>query len=161
MSDSDRRSAVVSVRRVVFPLVIWVAMVPWLFATVTTTLWGFSEASNGPALTFGTRMVLVPLLLVGEVVGVVAVFRPHDGLRSDFWPGAALAFALLALFTVTGVSATWDAWGGPLWIWALYSGYVFFVFGFGGMAWKKVFASASASSSESAEASPSRRGRGR
>ncbi|WNI24171.1 hypothetical protein [Streptomyces sp. ITFR-16] len=128
------------VRRVVLPLVIWVAVVPWLLATVTTMLWGFSEEPDGLVLTFGTRMVLVPLLLAGEVVGVVAVFRRHDWLRSDFWPGAGLTFALLALFTVMGVAATWGEWGGVLWIWALYTGYVFFVFGFGGVAWKKVFA---------------------
>ncbi len=128
------------VRRVVFPLVVWVAVVPWLLATATTMLWGFSQESDGLFLTLGTRMALVPLLLVGEVVGVVAAFRHYDGLRSDFWPGAGLAFALLALFTVMGVATTWGEWGGVLLIWALYTGYVFFVFVFGGMAWKKVFA---------------------
>ncbi|WP_432058614.1 hypothetical protein [Streptomyces sp. bgisy022] len=44
----------------------------------------FTEEPAGLVLTLGTRMVLVPLLLVGEVVGVVAVFRRHGGLRSDF-----------------------------------------------------------------------------
>ncbi len=39
-----------------------------------------------------------------------------------------------------GVAATWGEWGAVPWIWALYTGYVFFVFGFGGMAWKKVLA---------------------
>lgn len=39
-----------------------------------------------------------------------------------------------------GVAATWGEWGGMLMIWALYTGYVFFVFVFGGIAWKKVFA---------------------
>ncbi|MFE7618410.1 hypothetical protein [Streptomyces sp. NPDC057496] len=140
MSDAVWGAAAMPVRRVVLPLVIWVAVVPWLLAAVTTMLWGFSEEPDGLFFTFSTRMVLVPLLLVGEVVGVVAAFRRHDGLRSDFWPGAGLAFALLALFTVVVVATTWGEWGGMLWIWALYTGYVFFVFGFGGMAWKKVFA---------------------
>lgn len=130
----------VSVRRVVLPLIAWVTVAPWLLATVTTMLWGFSQESDGLFFTFGTRMALVPLLLAGEVVGVVAAFRRYDGLRSDFWPGAGLAFALLALFTVMGVAATWGEWGGMLLIWAIYTGYVFFVFTFGGMAWKKVFA---------------------
>ncbi|MDT3395841.1 hypothetical protein RKE29_04140 [Streptomyces sp. B1866] len=124
----------------VLPLVVWVAVVPWLLATATTILLGFSQESDGLFLTFGTRMALVPLLVAGEVVGVVAAFRHYDGLRSDFWPGAGLAFALLALFTVVGVATTWGEWGGLLLIWALYTGYVFFVFIFGGMAWKKVFA---------------------
>ncbi|WP_158711051.1 hypothetical protein [Streptomyces albus] len=129
------------VRRVVLPLVIWVAVVPWLLATATTVLWGFAKELEGLSfVTFSTRLLLVPLLLAAEVVGVVAAFRRHGGLRSDFWPGAGLAFALLALFTVMGVGVTWGEWGVLLWIWALYSGYVFFVFVFGGMAWKKVFA---------------------
>lgn len=128
------------VRRVVLPLAIWVAVVPWLLATVTTMLWGLSEEPDGWVLTLGSRMLLVPLLLACEVVGVVAVFRRYGWLRSDFWPGAGLTFALLALFTVMGVAATWGEWGGVLWIWALYTGYVFFVFGFGGMAWKKALA---------------------
>lgn len=135
-----RGAAVTHIRHVVLPLVVWVAVVPWLLAAATTMLWWFSEGPGGLFFTFGTRMVLVPLLLVGEVVGVVAAFRRYDGLRSDFWPGAGLAFALLALFTVMGVGATWGEWGGILWIWAVYTGYVFFVFGFGGVAWKKVFA---------------------
>jgi hypothetical protein len=125
---------------VVLPLVIWVAVVPWLLATATSMLWGFSPESDGLFFTFGTRMALVPLLLIGEVVGVVAVFRRYHGLRSDFWPGAGLTFSLLALFTVMAVAATWGEWGGILLIWALYTGYVFFVFAFGGIAWKKVFA---------------------
>ncbi|MCP9986996.1 hypothetical protein LUX01_10085 [Streptomyces sudanensis] len=128
------------IRHVVLPLAFWVAAVPWLLATATGALWGFSTGSDGLFLTFGTRMALVPVLLIGEVVGVVAAFRRHDGLRSDFWPGAGLAFALLALFTVMAVAATWGEWGGILLIWALYTGYVFFVFAFGGLAWKKVFA---------------------
>ncbi|MHB9858326.1 hypothetical protein [Streptomyces sp. YIM S03343] len=140
MIDAVRGCGVLPVRRVMLPLVVWVAVVPWLLATAATTLWGFSTESDGLFLTFGTRMALVPLLLVGEVVGTVAVFRRYDGLRSDFWPGAGLAFALLALFTVMGVAATWGEWGGMLLIWALYTGYVFFVFVFGGLAWKKVFA---------------------
>ncbi|ARP71019.1 hypothetical protein LK07_15945 [Streptomyces pluripotens] len=130
----------VPARRVVFPLVIWVAVVPWLLATVTTMLWGFSQEPDGLFLTFGTRLVLVPLLLAGEVVGVIAAFRRYDGLRSRFWPAAGLAFALLALFTVMAVAVTWGEWGGMLLIWALYTGYVFFVFVSGGMAWKKIFA---------------------
>ncbi|MES4886511.1 hypothetical protein [Streptomyces sp. NPDC096012] len=76
------------VRRVVLPLVVWVVVVPWLLATATTMLWGFSLESDGLFFTFGTRMALVPLLLVGEVVGVVVAFRRYDGLRSGFWPGA-------------------------------------------------------------------------
>lgn len=132
------------VRRVVLPLVVRVALVPWLLATATTMLWGFSGEPDGLFLTFTTRLVLVPLLLAAEVVGVVAAFRRYGGLRSEFWPGAGLAFALLALFTVMGVGVTWGEWGVLLWIWALYSGYVFFVFVLGGMAWKKVFVRTSA-----------------
>lgn len=128
------------VRRVLLPLVVWVVVVPWLLATATNMLWGFSQESDGLFFTFGTRMLLVPLLLIGEVVGVVAAFRRYDGLRSDFWPGAGLAFALLALFTVMAVAVTWGEWGAILWIWTLYTGYVFFVFVFGGIAWKTVFA---------------------
>ncbi|MEV7547945.1 hypothetical protein, partial [Streptomyces sp. NPDC089915] len=129
-----------SVKRVVLPLSVSVAVVPWLLAAGTTMLWELAAGQDQPGSLFGTRMVLVPLLLVGEVAAVVAVFRRYGGLRADFWPGAGLAFALLALFTVMGVSSTAGARGFLLWIWALYSGYVFFVFGLGGRAWKKAFA---------------------
>ena len=128
------------VGRVVLPLVVWAVVVPWLLATAATVVWGSPVGSDAVFLTLGTRLALVPLLLAGEVVGVVAVFRRYGGLRSGFWPGAGLVFALLSLFTVAAVAATWGEWGGILLIWALYTGYVFFVFFFGGMAWKKVFA---------------------
>jgi hypothetical protein len=130
---------VVDLRRASLPLMFWVVVPPWILATAATMVWGLSEGLSGLGLLFGTRMVLVPVLLAAGALGVVAGFKRWDGLRRDFWPGAGLAFALLALFINMAVSATWGEWGAIMWIWSFYSGYVFFVFFFGGIAWKRTF----------------------
>ncbi|MBD0710587.1 hypothetical protein BU197_20070 [Streptomyces sp. CBMA291] len=114
-------------------------VVPWLLALAVSVL---CDGTNGLLLPAGTRMVLILPLLAAETVAVVAAFRRYDALRPDFWPGAGLAFALLALFTLMAVAATWGEGGALLGIWAFYSGYVFFVFGFGGRAWRKAFTQA-------------------
>ncbi len=126
-------------RRESLPLLIWVVVLPWILATAATAAWGDNQGLAGPSLLFGTRMVLVPLLLAAGVPGVVAGFKRWNGLRRNFWPGAGLVFALAALFIDMVVSATWGGDGAIMWVWALYSGYVFFVFILGGIAWKRTF----------------------
>jgi hypothetical protein len=127
------------------PLLLTVALPPWLLAAVLTL--GVDLLANGSDTAkrnlttfFLTPQALVPLLLLAGSVGVIAAFRRWGRLRADQWPGAGLAFALLALFLNIAVGAAWGGSGAALlWIWSFFSGYVVFVFVFGGRAWWKTF----------------------
>ncbi|MFI9627066.1 hypothetical protein [Streptomyces sp. NPDC052042] len=132
-------------KRLHLPLLLWVAVPPWLLAALLTQ--GVELLSNSLDgtiwildLFFLTTQALVPLLVLIGSFGVIAAFRRRGWLRADYWPGAGLAFALLALFLNMIVSAAWVGSGAPLlWTWSIFSGYVLFVFIFGGYAWRKTF----------------------
>ncbi|OIJ85365.1 hypothetical protein BIV25_44140 [Streptomyces sp. MUSC 14] len=132
-------------KRLHIPLLLSVAVPPWLLAALFTL--GVDLLANGSqtakrnlGLLFLTPQALVPLLVLIGSFGVIAEFRRRDRLRADQWPGAGLTFALLALVLSVAVSAAWGGSGSAvLWIWSIFSGYILFVFIFGGYAWRRTF----------------------
>ncbi|MFJ2111776.1 MULTISPECIES: hypothetical protein [unclassified Streptomyces] len=132
-------------KRLHLPLLLSVAIPPWLLAALLTLgvdllASGADTAKRNFESLFLTPQALVPALVLIGSFGVIAAFRRRERLRADQWAGAGLAFALLALFLNMAVSAAWGGTGAALlWIWSIFSGYTLFVFLFGGYAWRKTF----------------------